>query len=479
MPVFEYTSRIAAPADAVFAWHERPGAFHRLVPPWDHIQETRRVGTVRDGDHVTFHIGRWPFRIRWKAEHFDYEPGRRFCDRQVQGPFKEFVHRHEVLPDGPDQCVYRDRITYEIPLGRLGDWLVDDYVQRRLETLHRFRHRRVRQDVRRHRPYRDRGPQRVAITGSSGLIGSHLALFLSTGGHQVLRLVRRPPDPTSSRVGSEAHWHPADGAVDAAALEGVDAVVHLAGEPLLGPWTASKKRKVRTSRVQGTRVLSKALAGLDDPPRILLSASATGYYGRRRGETLTEDSPPGTGFRARVCRDWEAATQPAEQAGIRVVHLRIGTVLSGHGGALPWMVLPFRAGLGGQVGDGGHHLSWVALDDVLGAVLHLVFDEDVVGPVNVTAPQPVTHAELARALSWVLDRPAWWSVPPGLARRVAGGLLGEVAESVLLDDISAVPTRLKEQGFDFLYGDIEEALRVELGQTPPAEDPSRPDSSTT
>ncbi len=241
-------------------------------------------------------------------------------------------------------------------------------------------------------------------------------------------------------------------------LDGHDAAVHLAGEPIVGRWTPAKKARILSSRSGGTRLLSCTLARLKQPPNVLVSASAVGFYGDRGDETLTEEAAPGSGFLPQVVRAWEAATEPAQAAGIRVVHLRFGIVLSPTGGALPRMLLPFRLGLGGSVGSGRQFISWVALDDAVRAVTHAIEAAGLAGPVNVTSPHPVTNADFARTLGRVLRRPALCRVPACVIRL----MLGEMGRELLLSSARAVPARLLASGFSFRHPDLEGALRQAL-----------------
>lgn len=300
------------------------------------------------------------------------------------------------------------------------------------------------------------GAWRVAITGASGLVGSYLVSDLQASGHLPLRLVRRDPGD------GEIFWDPERGEVELERLEGLDAVVHLAGESLAsGPWTAARKAAIMDSRRKGTEILSRALARLEAPPKVLVSASAIGYYGAHGDEPLDESSPPGTDFLAEVCRAWEAATEPARDAGVRVVNLRIGMILAGHGGALPRMLPPFRMGLGGPLGDGRQVMSWVALEDVIGAIRHAIRTEGLSGPLNATAPHPATNAEFTRTLGRVLGRPAFVPVPAAAIRL----MFGEMGKSLLLAGARVLPRRLLESGYAFQYPDLEAALRHALGRS--------------
>lgn len=301
------------------------------------------------------------------------------------------------------------------------------------------------------------GSMSVAVTGSRGLVGSALVPFLTTEGHRVLRLVRE------AAGGPDAvRWDPASGIQDPARLARVDAVVHLAGENIAARrWTEAQKDAIRRSRVEGTRRFCEALAELPQPPRVLVAASAIGVYGDRGEEMLTEESAPGAGFLAEVCREWEAAAEPAQRAGIRAVHLRFGMILSPQGGALGKMLTPFLLGAGGRMGSGRQYMSWVAIDDAIGAVLHALATGDLRGPVNVVAPTPVTNAEFARTLGRVLRRPAMMPLP-AFAARLA---FGEMADALLLASARVVPVKLQASGYAFRFPDLEAALRHLLGRT--------------
>lgn len=292
---------------------------------------------------------------------------------------------------------------------------------------------------------------RVLVTGSTGLIGSALVPRLKLQGHEVVRLVRRPPP-----LGPfEALWDPATGRIDAAAVEGFDAVIHLSGENLAeGRWTEGRRKILRASRIDTTRLLAGALARAARKPRVLISASAVGYYGNRGSETLRESAAAGSDFLATLCREWEAATTPAAEAGIRVVLSRSGLILSAAGGVLPRMLPVFRLGLGGPLGSGAQWLSWIALPDFLRAIEHLLGAESIRGPVNTVSPGPVTNREFARALGRALGRPAALPVPaPALLL-----LFGDMARETVLGSQRAVPGRLLETGFEFLFPDIGRAL---------------------
>lgn len=296
----------------------------------------------------------------------------------------------------------------------------------------------------------------IVISGSTGLIGSAFVASATADGHTITRLVRTHADAPGT-----VSWDPVAGRLPASELNGADAVVHLAGENVAGRWTSQKRAAIRLSRVLGTRTLSEGLARLGQPPRVLVAASAMGYYGNRGDERLTETSKPGRGFLAEVAQEWEAATAAAADAGIRVVHARFGVVLSARGGALRKMLPVFRMGMGGRVGHGRQYMSWIAIDDVIGVIRHVLRDDALSGPVNVTAPNPVTNAEFVKTLGRVLGRPTALPVPAFVVRAV----LGEMGGEMLLASVRVEPRRLLTAGYAFSFAELEPALRHVLSRS--------------
>ena len=301
----------------------------------------------------------------------------------------------------------------------------------------------------------------IVVSGSHGLIGSALTSWLGSRGHRIVRLVR-PPQASGP---DEIRWDPAEGIIDPRSLENIDAVIHLAGESIAtGRWTPERKRRIRDSRVRGTGLLAGALAQLRGRPRVLICASAIGYYGNRGEEILIEESAPGSGFLADLTQQWEAAADPARRANLRVVHLRTGVVLSLAGGALPRLLSVFRMGLGGRLGSGRQFMSWITIDDEVGAIDHVLQHTSLAGPVNLVSPQPVTNREFAETLARVLRRPAAFVVP-GVMLQAA---LGEVSSEVL-GSLRVHPARLLASGYAFQYPDLERGLLHILrpGAVPP------------
>ncbi len=291
---------------------------------------------------------------------------------------------------------------------------------------------------------------RIAISGATGLVGSELTKALQTAGSEVTRLVRKNPGAT------DILWNPSETSFDAESLGECQAVVHLAGENIAtGRWTPDKKNRIRESRVHSTRLLAESLAKLKQKPSVFLCASAIGYYGDAGDALQTESSPAGDDFLAEVCAAWEAATAPARDAGIRVVNLRIGVVLSDQGGALAKMLTPFRLGLGGRIGSGKQYMSWIALPDLVGAIRHAIHTEAVSGPLNGVAPAPVTNSEFTRTLGKVLGRPTLFPMPAFMARL----MFGEMAEALLLSSTRVSAEKLEQSGYRFEFPDLEAALR--------------------
>jgi len=292
---------------------------------------------------------------------------------------------------------------------------------------------------------------KILVTGGTGLIGSLLRSFLTTSGHEVYCLTRTIP-----KSANDISWNPTEGELLRGRLEGLDAFVHLAGENIAGSrWNTKFKERIRSSRINGTRLLCDTIAQLQRPPKILISASAIGIYGDRGADLLNESSPPGQGFLAEVCQSWEAATEQTRAQGIRVVNLRIGFVLSRHGGGLAKMLTPFQLGGGGVIGTGRQYWSWIAVDDVIGIIHHCLMNDRMTGPVNATAPSPVTNFEFTKTLGRVLHRPTIFPMP-AFAAKLA---LGEMANDLLLASARVMPNRLNESGYVFRHSTLVGALQ--------------------
>lgn len=445
----DYESVIDHPRDEVWRWHERPGAMRRLVPPWQPMTVVRESMSLADGSAI---LG-LPAGLKWVARHDPsaYIAGSRFADDLAsQGPMSwpprvigGWRHTHTFSDIGAKTLI-RDQVEAVVPAAALRPTFV-------------YRKRQLVDDLAAHRDATDMGtkPLVIAMTGASGLVGSALSAFLTTGGHRVIRLGR-----TSAHGADERLWNPQAPAADL--LSGVDAVVHLAGASIAGRFTDGHRAAIRDSRIEPTRLLAEVAANTEDGPRTFVSASAIGFYGFDRGDTqLTEDSTRGDGFLADVVGDWEAATAPAVDAGLRVVPVRTGIVQAAAGGTLRLLRPLFAAGLGGPVAGGDQWLSWIGLDDLVDVYYRALYDDRLSGPVNAVGPEPVRNSEYTRELARVLHRPAVLPVP-SLGPRL---LLGEQGARELAEASQrVVPSKLLAAGHRFRHPDVGDALAHQLGK---------------
>jgi hypothetical protein len=421
MNAFTYRTRLDAPAEEVIRWLERPGAFERLRPPWEEVRVLSPAG-----------------------------------DRFVLlRPRRVIEHRYAVERDGAAACHLEDRLECDLPRGVPGK-TAERAIRLRLERMFAYRHAVLATDLAAHRQFRDRGALRILISGSTGMLGSALIPFLTTGGHRVVRLVRRPIS------GEEAVlWKPTAGELEAARLEGFDAFIHLSGEYIAdGRWSKGKRGRVWDSRVETTKLLVRAISQLKQPPKVLVCASGTGFYGEGGERELDEASPPGQGcFFVDMVRAWEAAAREAASCGVRVVNARIGVVLSPAGGALKSMLPAFRCGAGAVLGTGREATGWLTLDDLVGMMHFAVMCDELRGPVNFAAPQPVTQRELSAAVGRVLHRPVWLRIPNAALRWIFGP---ELAEAMSWSQ-RIIPRCLLSAGYPFRYPNLDAGLRHVLG----------------
>ena len=453
---FIHESRLPAARAEAFAWHARPGALQRLLPPWEAVRVESASGGIEDGAEVVLRLKAGPVPLRWVARHEDYREGASFRDVQRSGPFARWEHDHRFLDDEPGTCRLRDEVRYALPLGPLGALLGGRSIRRTLRAQFRYRHALTRGDLALHARHAEAPRRTVAISGASGLLGSALAALLTTGGHRVLKLVRRAP-----RAEDEIHWDPPNGLVDPEGIPPFDTLVHLAGENVgAGRWTKARREAIRSSRIQATRALVASLARMPTPPSTVVVASAVGWYGERGDTSLDESAGPGEGFLAEVCRDWEAAAHEATSLGARVVTPRLGVVLSAAGGALAKLRTPFSFGLGGPIGRGGRWMSWISREDAVGVLHEAIMDPRYEGPINAVAPEPVTNRLFTKALASVLRRPALLPVPPFVLKL----LFGDMARETILASTRVLPARLEALSFPFRHRGIGSALRHTLGR---------------
>ncbi|MDB4339034.1 TIGR01777 family oxidoreductase [Rubripirellula sp.] len=459
---FSASTALPVSASDAFAYHERPGALERLVPPWESVLIESSDQSLLPGSRVVLKAGVLGVPIRWVAEHTQYEPPRSFSDTQLSGPFAVWNHHHsfENLPDLSSHpcCRLTDQVEYKLPLGFLGDLLGGRKAEKTIQQMFTYRHRVTRNDLELKTNYSS-SAMTVAISGSSGLVGGTLASMLQLLGHDVRRIVRNQ----AKNEGEIAAWSDANANES---FSGVDAVVHLAGKSIAdGRWNQSTKHEIRSSRVDKTRQLCERLAKQTVPPKVLICASATGIYGDRGDEMLDEDSASGkrsdsgSEFLTDVGYEWEDACKPATDAGIRVVHARFGIVLSPKGGALQKMLTPAKL-MGGALGSGKQWWSWIALDDAVGAIYHCIQTPNIAGPVNLVSPHPIRNIDFAKQLGQVIGRPALFPAPSFVLRLA----LGEMADALLLSSTRVKPNRLIKSGYSFRFTQIEEAIRYSLGR---------------
>jgi len=449
---FTKSSNISAPVESLRDWHFRPGAFGRLNPPWEKARVLSEPGPLVDGFRAVIEVTAGPIKQLWTADHEITGDG--FIDRQISGPFARWEHHHQFQATGPKTSRLTDSITFRLPLGAPGRLFGESFVRKKLERMFDYRHAVTGADLA--RAARNPPPQslRVLVTGASGMLGRPLCAYLETQGHEVHRVTRRVTGP------DEIAWDPEAGTFDLPAGAAYDAAIHLAGENVADArWSPEKKRRILESRRLGTRLFARTLAAMERPPTVLVSASGSGIY-PHDGEIHDESSEVGDHYLSQVCRVWEEETAPAKEAGIRVVLARIGVVLSPTGGALQKMLPVFLAGAGGPIGSGKQRLSWIAMDDVLDLLHRATFETSWEGPVNLTAPEPITNRDFASTLARVLHRPSLITAPAAAIKTI----FGEMADETLLADLAVVPRRLFSLGYSFRFPDLDSALRHLLGR---------------
>ncbi|WP_051283984.1 TIGR01777 family oxidoreductase [Desulforegula conservatrix] len=455
--IFRYSSIMDAPKHELFSWHERDGALERLSPPWDPLKIIRKGG-ISPGSITKMIMHEGPVPYRWTALHTDYEINSMFRDIQIHGPLKSWRHTHIFSDSSDGKCLLTDEIELEAPFSYLGDFLLEGKIRSKLTEIFRYRHELTTSDISRHMEFKKKhGTWKILISGASGLIGSNLAPFFTTGGHEVYKLVRRKPFNKN-----EIFWNPSEGIINSDELEGFDAIIHLAGENIGdSKWTPEKKKVFIESRTKGTALLAKALNTLKNPPKVFISASATGFYGDRGDIILSEKTSKGNLFISDLCDAWEKSASDNLKKSIRLVIARIGVVLTPEGGALSKMLPVFKAGFGGKTGNGNQYMAWISMDDVIGAIYHIMLNDSLTGKVNLVAPEPVTNKMLVEVLSKILKRPAFTDIPEIILKAA----FGQMADEILLASSRVIPSKLLGSGYVFLKPDLETALRHTLGRT--------------
>ena len=459
MELMDIEAKVPFSREVVAAWHERPGAMRRLMPTWQQVRINREPWPIENGVQGGIQLGLGPFSMDWNMELEGVRPGYGFVDRQIKGPFSSWRHEHafdDSTIEGRPACLLRDKVQYRLPGGFIGKAIGGGKIKRDLDVMFKVRHVRLAEDLRRHSEEGPGRSLRIGITGSSGLVGRNLSAFLTTGGHEVVRMVRRDARPGHSEV----RWNPDRVEADTDGLEGLDAVVHLAAAGIADRrWSKERKALIRSSRVLGTRFLSTVLSELKSPPKVLISASAIGFYGATE-ELVNESSAPGSGMLPELCREWEEATAPAVQAGIRVVLPRIGIVLSPQGGALAKLLPVTNFGLLGPVGTGRQGMSTIGIDDLIYMMHRAMADESISGAFNAVGPEPMSQRDFARTLGRIMRRPSIAPLPGFMVKM----LFGEMGERLLLEGQFVEPRRMVDAGYRFARSSVEETLRIQLGR---------------
>jgi uncharacterized protein (TIGR01777 family) len=441
----ERESTLPFSRDTIAAWHKQRTALQRMIPPWRRVEIEREPSPLIEGSRIGLRMQHCGFWMNWE-----------FTLHDLQSTSGGSPWKCSSVAKGSPGCILEDRMEYGSSLDLASKVRVGRCVADELGAVFQARQVRLEEDLRRHRDEGPSAPLRVGISGSSGMIGQALSNFLETGGHEVIRIVRG----RTQHHDTDVHWDPSRGLVECDRLEGLDAIVHLAGAGIAERrWDKRRKRVLRSSRVGGTLLLSNALADLEAPPKVLVSASAIGYYGNQ-AEAVDEGSPPGTGFLPDLCQEWEAATRTAYEAGIRVAVPRIGIVLSPKGGALANLRSPAMWGLLGPMGSGRQGMSCIGLDDLVYLLHRMIVDESMEGPYNAVCPEFMTQRVFAKTLGGVLGRPSVMPMPAPLIKAA----LGEMGSTLLLQGAFVKPRRMLDAGFSFSQPTVEESLRLQLGR---------------
>ncbi len=452
---FEASVRIARSASDVFAWHETPGAWARLLPPWETVEILSDNSGLAVGTRVRFRIRMGSEWVESEIERRDTVVGKQFREVALEGPYDEWDHLHRMEPIDAKNCLLKDEVRYRIEGGSFKQSRARRAMRTRLDRLFRYRHEVAKHDL------EDQPTQanyRILVGGASGLIGRALVPFLSGQGHEVIRLVRRP-----AVASDEISWIPMHSVLNANLLDGIDAIVNLSGVDILEKsWTRERVLEIRNSRVWTTHTLVDAIHKMRIRPRVFVSTSAVGYYGNRGDSILTEEERLSDRALSLICDAWEDAALRAENQYVRTAILRTGLVLTPAGGILGKMLPLFRAGFGGPVGPRKNWMSWISMDDHLAAIHEAIISPKVRGIANSVAPEPVQVGHFAEELGRVLRKPCWLPVPP-LALYLR---YGTRAEHIFMFSQRAVPKALLDAGFKFRYPTLTQALAHELGQPP-------------
>ncbi len=441
----EFSAFMPCDSESLYRWHTMPRALNRLTPPWEKVEILSHPSHLVAGERVHIRLNGF---IDWKLRITKVNQGYSFSDSQISGPFAKWTHEHLMQPVDTNKSLLIEKINFSLPI--IGSSLNELLIRYKLKPLFDYRFRVMSNDLKLHSKYSQNKPLRILISGSSGLVGNALVDFFSSGGHEVFKLVRH-----QSKNEQEIYWDPELKSIEKSHLEGMDVVIHLAGENIANKrWTPKQKNKIAYSRFSGTDLLVNTIKQLDQPPSVFISASAIGFYGQRADEVCDELSSSGKGFLAETCKEWESITKLLEPKSIRVINTRFGIILDPRAGALSKILPIFQLGAGGNLGNGRQWMSWIALDDVLGAILHCIHNQNISGPVNFVSPNPVTNSSFTQTLSKKLMRPAIFPAP-AFALRLA---LGEMADELLLSSTRVHPRVLETTDYEFRYPNLDDAL---------------------
>ncbi len=456
---FNRSSLLEHTPNTVYAWHEKPGAFFRLIPPWEDVEVIAPPKGIELGAEVVTKMKIGPIHVNWVGRHDVVEPGKIFCDEMIEGPFSKWRHRH-IFENENGQCRLTDSIEYELPLGRVANYLGNSFAKEKLRRLFEYRHTILKNDLALQTRYKHQ-PKNILITGSTGLIGTALTPLLKNLGHNITHLARHPLPQSTDRC---LIWNFRDPIKLREMIDSpIDAVIHLAGESIAEKrWNTDQKKKILESRKKSTQLLSEAICKLDTKPSSFLCGSASGFYQESATSIWTESSPPGNTFLSKVCQEWEDSCSPLRDQKIRTVNLRTGIVLSPKSGALKKMLFSFNKGVGAPLGSGNQFWSWISLDDMLGLIVHCLETESISGPINAVSPNPLTNREFSEILARVLNKPLMPAVPTTLLRMIAG----EMADELLLASRRLNPKAALETGYEFFFPTLESALFHQLGIKP-------------
>lgn len=443
--------------EQLYKWHKRDGALERLLPPWQKIKILKKSRGITPGSTVKLQIYSGPLgliRIPFTARHTQAEPYRFFQDTQEKGPFSYWTHTH-LFHKKNDGCALEDKVDYSLPFHKILPNFIQRYVKQNLQKMFHYRVKTLQEDMLLHTRC-SKNPMRILISGASGVLGKDLVPLLSTGGHEVWRLVRTRADITQREI----QWDPQADTLDIPSTLHFDAVIHLAGEYIgLHRWTAARKERVLQSRINGTTLLVNKLATMQKKPSVFLCASATGYYGNSSDIKITEEHSPGESFISEVCKQWEAAAVRAEESGIRTVLLRFGVGLTPRGGALQRILEVSLFGYLRYFGSGDQMISWISSDDMIAATLHCL-SHNIRGAVNIVSPEPVTNREFMQQLSAITKKPLLLPFPAWLIRLI----YGDMAKEMLLASTHISCKKLIDSGFHFRHPNLTTALKALLGK---------------